>query len=110
MLSQKISYTEVAEAKRMFEACRNVVIVSHISADGDAIGSSLGLYEYLKKKGKQVTVIMPNYFPDFLKWMTDADRIIQYDRRRAMAKTSTFSLIVWRVIIANTCKQISTNS
>ena len=87
MLSQKISYTEIAEAKRMFEVCRNVVIVSHVSADGDAIGSSLGIYEYLKKKGKQVTVIMPNYYPDFLKWMTDADRIILYDRHRAMAKT-----------------------
>lgn len=96
MLSQKISYTEIAEAKLMFEACRNVVIVSHISADGDAIGSSLGLYEYLKKKGKQVTVIMPNYFPDFLKWMTDADKILQYDRRRAMSKTyiSAADLIV----------------
>ena len=87
MLSQKISYTEIAEAKRMFEQCRNVVIVSHVSADGDAIGSSLGMYEYMKKKGKQATVIVPNYYPDFLKWMTAADRIILYDRHRAMAKT-----------------------
>ena len=64
MLSQKISYTEVAEAKRMFETCRNVVIVSHISADGDAIGSSLGMYEYLKKKGKQVTEIVRDVISD----------------------------------------------
>ena len=47
MLSQKISYTEIAEAKRMFEQCRNVVIVSHVSADGDAIGSSLGTHTVL---------------------------------------------------------------
>ena len=79
MLSQKISYTEIAEAKRMFEQCRNVVIVSHVSADGDAIGSSLGMYEYMKKKGKQATVIVPNYYPDFLKWMTAADLIVVLD-------------------------------
>lgn len=86
MLSQKISHTEIAEVKQLFDNCRNVVITTHISADGDAIGSSLGLYEYLKKKGKQVTVIVPNYYPDFLKWMNDADKIIQFDRHRATAK------------------------
>ena len=96
MLSQKISYKEVGEAKRMFDACKNVVIVTHVSSDGDAIGSSLGLYEYLKRKGKQVTVIVPNYFPDFLKWMSSADKILQYDRQRAMSKTyiSAADLIV----------------
>lgn len=87
MLTQKISHTEVAQVKQMFEQCRNVVIATHSSADGDAIGSSLGLYEYLSKKGKTVNVIVPNYFPDFLKWMKDADRIIQYDRHRAQAKS-----------------------
>lgn len=86
MLSHKISHAEISEAKIMFESCRNVVIVTHVSSDGDAIGSSLGLYEYLKKKGKMVTVIVPNYYPDFLKWMTDADKIIQYDRHRAQGK------------------------
>lgn len=87
MLSQKISYNEVAEAKRMFDACKSVVIVTHVSPDGDAIGSSLGLYEYLKKKGKMVTVIVPNYFPDFLRWMKDRDKIIQFDIHRAKART-----------------------
>lgn len=71
----------------MFDACRQVVIVTHVSADGDAIGSSLAMAEYLKKKGKMVRVIVPNYFPDFLRWMTDADKIVQYDRHRAAAKT-----------------------
>ncbi len=87
MLSQKISYNEIAEAKRMFEACRNVVIVTHVSPDGDAIGSSLALYEYLKKKGKMVSVVVPNYFPDFLRWMKDSDRIVQFDFHRAQAKS-----------------------
>ena len=66
---------------------RNVVITTHTGPDGDAIGSSLALYEYLKRKGKQVTVIVPNYFPDYLRWMHDADKIMQFDRRRAMSKS-----------------------
>lgn len=86
MLSQKLSHTEISELKRMFDACHNVVIVTHMSPDGDAIGSSLGLSEYLKKKGKTVTVIVPNYFPDFLRWMHDADKIVQYDRNRSRSK------------------------
>ncbi len=86
MLSNKISYTELAEAKRMLNDCHNVVVVTHVSADGDAIGSSLAMAEYLKKRGKAVRVIVPNYFPDFLRWMSGADRIIQFDRNRAQAK------------------------
>lgn len=86
MLTQKISHTQIADVKHLFEICKNVVIVTHTSADGDAIGSSLGLYEYLKKKGKDVRVIVPNFFPDFLKWMNDADKIIQFDHHKAQAK------------------------
>lgn len=86
MLTQKISHTQIADVKRLFDNCKNVVIVTHTSADGDAIGSSLGLYEYLKKKGKDVKVIVPNFFPDFLKWMKDADKIIQFDYHKTQAK------------------------
>lgn len=85
MLKNKISVSEIDALQKMFDACKNVVIATHVSPDGDAIGSSLGLYEYLKKKGKNVTVIVPNYFPDFLRWMTDADKIIQYDRNKRIS-------------------------
>ena len=83
MLKRVITPQEVAMAKKDFEECRNVVVVCHTSPDGDAIGSSLGLYEYLKRKGKQVTVIVPNYFPDFLHWMKVADNIVRFDRQKA---------------------------
>lgn len=69
----------------LFAGCRNVVIVCHTSPDGDAIGSSLALYEFLKRKGKNVKVVVPNYFPDFLHWMKDSDKILLFDRRRTQA-------------------------
>ena len=88
MLKRVITPAELATAKKDFEECRNVVIVCHTSPDGDAIGSSLALYEYLKRKGKQVTVIVPNYFPDFLHWMKDADKIVRFDWQKTASYTA----------------------
>lgn len=85
MLTKKITPQEVAIVKKDLSECKNVVIVCHTSPDGDAIGSSLALYEYLQRKGKQVTVIVPNYFPDFLHWMKDADKIILFERNKSLS-------------------------
>lgn len=48
---------------------KNVVIVTHFKPDADALGSSLGMAGYLKKKGHAVHVITPSDYPDFLAWM-----------------------------------------
>src|SRR5574344_917619 len=88
MLKRIITPQEVATAKKDFGDCKNVVVVCPTSPDGDAIGSSLGLYEYLRRKGKQVTVIVPNYFPDFLHWMKDADKIVRFDRQKTASYTA----------------------
>ena len=87
MLKQIVSPQDAARLKKILEESRNVVIICHTSPDGDAIGSSLGLYEYLKRKGKQVSVVVPNYFPDFLHWMKDADKIVMFERHKAQAYT-----------------------
>lgn len=56
----------------------SVVICAHVNPDGDAIGSSLALKHYLERKGKQATIVLPNDFPDFLKWMPGADTILVF--------------------------------
>ena len=56
-----------------------IIISRHTRPDGDAIGSSLALYHYLKYLRKNVCVIMPNQFPDFLRWLPGADNIMNYD-------------------------------
>jgi len=58
----------------------NIVIVPHKGPDGDAIGSSLGLYHFLKGKGHHVTVIAPNDYPDFLKWLPGQENIMIYEK------------------------------
>jgi bifunctional oligoribonuclease and PAP phosphatase NrnA len=60
---------------------KKIVIVGHKNPDGDAIGSCLGLYFFLKNRGHETTVVMPNDFPDFLKWLPGCDQILQFERQ-----------------------------
>ncbi len=69
-----------------FELTNNVVICTHVNPDGDAIGSSLALKHYLERKGKQATVVVPNIFPDFLKWLPGADSILIYTKQQEQVK------------------------
>jgi len=58
---------------------KNIVIVTHRNPDGDAYGSSLALYHFLKKKNHEVTVISPNDCPNFLKWMPNQSEILLFE-------------------------------
>ena len=77
---------EVKKVKDILAKPEEVVIVTHRNPDGDAIGSSLGLYNFLKKKGHHVAVIVPNDFPSFLKWMPGSDSIIVFEKETERAK------------------------
>ena len=68
---------------------RNIVITSHTSPDGDAVGSSLAMWHYLNNNGKQAQVILPNAFPDFLKWMRDSDDILLFEDNEEHASEIT---------------------
>ena len=85
MLSKVITQANIDHVEKWFEKADKIVIVSHVSPDGDAIGSSLGLYHFLLSQDKTVHVIMPNAFPDYLKWMPGAKEIIQYNRYKEFA-------------------------
>ncbi|PQJ73359.1 DHH family phosphoesterase [Polaribacter butkevichii] len=51
------------------KAASNIVITAHKSADGDSIGSSLGLLYFIEKLGKKAVVCHPDKAPDFLDWL-----------------------------------------
>ena len=85
MLSKVISQANIDHVEKWFERADRIVIVSHVSPDGDAIGSSLGLWHFLNTQDKTVHVIVPNAFPDFLKWMPGAKEVIQYNRYKEFA-------------------------
>jgi len=70
---------EIAKLKEVLSTPQNIIITTHHKPDADALGSSLGLYNYLKSKGHEVTVISPSDYPDFLKWMKGNDKVVIYD-------------------------------
>ena len=85
MLTKVIAQTHIDHFTKWFERADKIVIVSHVSPDGDAIGSSLGLYHFLDSQDKIVNVIVPNAFPDFLRWMPGSKDILLYDRYKEFA-------------------------
>ena len=85
MLTKVIEQAKIDHFTKWFERADKIVIVSHVSPDGDAIGSSLGLAQFLDSQDKTVNVIVPNAFPDFLKWMPGSKDILLYDRYKEFA-------------------------
>lgn len=79
MLTKVIEQSKIDHFSKWFERADKIVIVSHVSPDGDAIGSSLGLWHFFSTQEKNAYVIVPNAFPDFLKWMPGSKDILLYD-------------------------------
>ena len=57
------------EIEAAIQAAAHIVITAHKSADGDSIGSSLGLLHFIEKLGKKAVVCHPDKAPDFLYWL-----------------------------------------
>lgn len=72
--------------KEKVNAAKSIIITAHVSPDGDAIGSSLGLFHYLKTVNENVKVIVPNAFPQFLAWLPNSNDIVIYDQNEEEAK------------------------
>ena len=74
--------TRILEITAELAKAENIVIVPHKGPDGDAIGSTLGLMHFLKDKGHKATVIAPNDYPHFLKWLPGNDEVIIYEAEK----------------------------
>ena len=83
--------------KKELSSARKIVITTHVKPDADALGSSLGLYNYLIRKGHEVTVITPSDYPYFLTWMKGNDEVLDFSshaaREKALAKLATAEII-----------------
>jgi phosphoesterase RecJ-like protein len=69
------------------QTAQNVVLLTHQSPDGDAMGSSLAVYHYIKSLNKAAQVIVPNAFPEFLAWMPGAENVLVYEGNETLADT-----------------------
>lgn len=73
------------EIKTLIEKKTKCVIIPHKNPDGDALGSSLALNLFLKKKGLDSIVISPNDYPKFLKWMPGEKEVVNFEINNSKA-------------------------
>ena len=59
---------------------KKIAIIPHRGPDGDAMGSTLGLYHFLLKNNHHPVVVSPNEFPDFLAWMPGAETVKIFEK------------------------------
>ena len=74
--------------RELISTPKNIVITTHFKPDADALGSSLGLSGYLKKKGHTVTVITPSDYPNFIAWMAGNEEVLNYEDYKNRGKNN----------------------
>ncbi|MBW2961160.1 DHH family phosphoesterase [Mesonia aestuariivivens] len=79
--------TEIKEIKSLLTTPKKIVIVPHKNPDGDAIGSTLALCDFLKSKKHDAVVIAPNDYPEFLKWVPGQENVLIFDKNQNEAKS-----------------------
>lgn len=65
---------------RLLGVPRKIVLASHKNPDGDTIGAALAMMHYLRKKGHEVTALVPNDFPAYYNWLPGAGEFVVFDR------------------------------
>ena len=83
MLSKVILESNIVQAGKLIDNSKKILLTSHISPDGDAIGSTLGFYHMLTKLCKIVTVMVPNRYPAFFKWMPGIEKVVIMEENKA---------------------------
>ena len=70
----------IHELKRLLNKHSRIVLTCHMRPDGDAIGSTLGLYHLLKAMGKEVCVVVPDRVPRSLMFLPGVKDIAVYSQ------------------------------
>jgi len=71
-----MSLLPLRELQNALNTPKKAVVIPHKNPDGDALGSCLALQHFLNTQQHECTVVSPNDFPDFLKWLPGADHIV----------------------------------
>lgn len=81
-----LNNTQINELRQLIDGAQNIIITCHRSPDGDALGSSLALSKYLRSLGKDVNIIIPDAYPDFLMWLPGTQEITRFDKHADKAE------------------------
>ncbi len=84
----RMNSADIKTVKSILSQPQKIAIIPHRNPDGDAMGSCLALYGFLKAKGHTVQVVAPNDYPKFLKWMPWNNTVINFERENPKAKAT----------------------
>jgi len=73
---------EIKGILELLASPKKIAIIPHRSPDGDAMGSTLGLYHFLRKLNQEPAVIAPNEFPEFLAWLPGSENVLIYEKNK----------------------------
>ena len=71
---------DIQAIQQLLATPKKIAIIPHRGPDGDAMGSTLGLYHFLIKNNHHSVVVSPNEFPDFLAWMPGSESVQIYEK------------------------------
>lgn len=97
---------QLKNLKNFLKTKRNIVIVTHWTPDGDAMGSSLGLYNFLIQLKHRVTVITPNDYPSFLFWLPGNKNVLVFNQKTSPAKKAVAKADIIFCLDFNSLKRI----
>ncbi len=80
-----LTFAETERLRNIINTSEKIIICCHRNPDGDALGSVLGMSDYLKTCGKMPICIIPDAYPDFLQWLPGTERLIRYDKFKNLA-------------------------
>ncbi|MDD2594997.1 MAG: DHH family phosphoesterase [Bacteroidales bacterium] len=66
-----------AYLEEIISNCKNGLIVSHFNPDGDAVGSIVAFYYYLKGRDIDAKLVLPSGYPDFLSFLDPKEEKIK---------------------------------
>jgi phosphoesterase RecJ-like protein len=85
----------IQKLKTALNQSNNILITTHKSPDGDAIGSSVAWFHFLKAQGKEVLIVLPDEPADFLlPFLKNVDFLIyEKDQAKVDVVLADFDLV-----------------
>lgn len=80
-----MNLANIKAIEKLLSVPQKIAIIPHKNPDGDAIGSTLALWHYLRNRGQQATIVSPNDYPKFLKWMPGNEHILNFETKNSQA-------------------------
>lgn len=87
MISRVVDERKIKQLAHLIEGARRIAITTHMSPDGDAMGSSLAMAGVLSNVGKDVAVVVPDQPLEQLQFLPGAKDVIVGSRYPDFAKS-----------------------